>query len=43
MSRAPLDPPRRRLLGRALSLALAVAPFGVAFGVLCTQARDALP
>ena len=32
------DPARRRLLGRALSLAAAVAPFGLAFGVLCTQA-----
>jgi 4-azaleucine resistance transporter AzlC len=38
VNRIALDPPRRRLLGRALSLALAVAPFGVAFGVLCTQA-----
>jgi hypothetical protein len=28
------DPQRRALLGRALSLAAAVAPFGVAFGVL---------
>jgi predicted branched-subunit amino acid permease len=32
------DPQRRALLGRALSLAAAVAPFGVAFGVMCTQA-----
>lgn len=32
------DPARRRLLARALSLAAAVAPFGLAFGVLCTQA-----
>ena len=32
------DPQRRALLGRALSLATAVVPFGVAFGVLCTQA-----
>jgi 4-azaleucine resistance transporter AzlC len=31
------DPARRRLLARALSLAAAVAPFGLAFGVLCTQ------
>lgn len=38
MTRIVLDPARRRLLGRALALALAVAPFGVAFGVLCTQA-----
>jgi 4-azaleucine resistance transporter AzlC len=32
------DPARRRLLARAVSLAAAVAPFGLAFGVLCTQA-----
>lgn len=32
------DPARRRLLARALSLAAAVAPFGLAFGVLSTQA-----
>lgn len=38
MSAAISDPARRRLLGRALSLAAAVAPFGLAFGVLCTQA-----
>ena len=31
------DPARRRLLGRALSLSTAVAPFGLAFGVLCTE------
>jgi predicted branched-subunit amino acid permease len=29
---------RRALIGRALSLSAAVAPFGVAFGVICTQA-----
>lgn len=29
---------RRALLARALSLSAAVAPFGVAFGVICTQA-----
>ncbi|CAN5904025.1 hypothetical protein BH23ACT10_BH23ACT10_17280 [soil metagenome] len=28
MSVAALDPPRRALLGRAVSLAAAVAPFG---------------
>ena len=33
-----MDPSRRRLLARAASLAAAVAPFGLAFGVLCTQA-----
>jgi len=38
VSAAISDPARRRLLGRALSLAAAVAPFGLAFGVLCTQA-----
>ncbi|HSJ44697.1 MAG TPA: AzlC family ABC transporter permease [Euzebyales bacterium] len=38
MTAAISDPARRRLLGRALSLAAAVAPFGLAFGVLCTQA-----
>jgi 4-azaleucine resistance transporter AzlC len=37
VSAAISDPARRRLLGRALSLAAAVAPFGLAFGVLCTQ------
>lgn len=38
MSAAISDPVRRRLLGRALSLSMAVAPFGLAFGVLCAQA-----
>lgn len=37
MSRV-VDPPRRALLARALSLAAAVAPFGLAFGALATQA-----
>ncbi len=32
------DPARRSLLTRALSLAAAVAPFGLAFGVLASQA-----
>jgi 4-azaleucine resistance transporter AzlC len=43
VNRVALDPPRRRLLGRAVSLSLAVAPFGVAFGVLCAQAGLSVP
>lgn len=38
MTAAWMDPSRRRLPARAASLAAAVAPFGLAFGVLCTQA-----
>lgn len=34
---------RRRLRRRALSLALAVGPFGIAFGVLCSQAGMSVP
>ena len=35
---APLRRQRRKVLARAASLAAAVAPFGLAFGVICTQA-----
>lgn len=38
MNPLPADPLRRALLGRALSISAAVAPFGVAFGALCSQA-----